>query len=88
MINDSNGTISTSTTINQRKSGQNIDGGGGGLMFILSGKSINRLNRLYRPSLFVQFFLFFHFSQKAMVLIMNIRKKVNLQSIHLLVNYF
>ncbi|KAH9412803.1 Cadherin [Dermatophagoides pteronyssinus] len=30
MINDSNGTISTSTTINQRKSGQNIDGGGGG----------------------------------------------------------
>ena len=86
MINDSNGTISTSTTINQRKSGQNIDGGGGGLMFILSGKSINRLNRLYRPSLFVQFF-FFIFT-KAMVLIMNIRKKVNLQSIHLLVNYF
>lgn len=88
MINDSNGTISTSTTINQRKSGQNIDGGGGGggLMFILSGKSINRLNRLYRPSLFVQFF-FFIFT-KAMVLIMNIRKKVNLQSIHLLVNCF
>nr|XP_027204587.1 putative neural-cadherin 2 [Dermatophagoides pteronyssinus] len=41
MINDSNGTISTSTTINQRKSGQNIDGGGGGLMFILSGNGVD-----------------------------------------------